>query len=290
MIMTRMRALWRSWYDRFLAAEKEALAFPGPASVLRHYNSFTSYFRVRAAWEFARCRGGDRVLLVGDAGGKDYWFFRWQGLEPAVVDVAEQELIGEVMIHDISAPELPFAPQSFDAIVMCDVLEHLYDDIRALANLRLMLKDNGRLVLSGPYWHDLPEHHVRIHSPRIIRRMLGHHGFSIQEFTARGFLVNLYRVLHPLFLLGHVLAFLLTGRTRAMAFNQRLYALVQKAQTWPAAPYLDRVLFGMRGGLNGYVLAALKSEGERYDGVAVNREQFANLGREKERGQKGGCN
>jgi SAM-dependent methyltransferase len=277
-VISKAKLHWQDLHQEMLQAEKAALNFPGPPSVLRHYNSFTSFFRVRTVWEFMEAKPGDRVLIVGDAGGKDYWFLAWNDIVCDVIDVAEQSLIPKVLIWDISAPQPPFPAQTFDVIVMCDVLEHLYDDVSALANIRFMLKDSGRLILSGPYWHDAPDHHVRIHSPRIIERMLRHHGFKIEKITSRGFMVNFYRVLHPVFLLSHYLAYRLTGRARIIDFNIALFQAVKPLQAMDFVPYLDRIIFGQRGGLNGYVLRAGKHDDAVYDHVSANREVFKNSG------------
>ena len=277
--MTRgLRAQWRRRHEQMLQREKDLLHFPGPPTVLRYYNSFTSFFRIHAAWEYAACRPGDRVLLVGDGGGKDYWYFAWQGVRCEAVDVAEQALLPGVIIADISAGELPFAPETFDAIVMCDVLEHIYNDCQALANVHRLLKPAGRLVLSGPYWHDFPEHHVRLHSPRIVERMLQHHGFRVESITCRGFLVGFYRVVHPVFLFLHYLLFQAIGRHDALSWNRRFYRWIFRIQSRPWVPYLDRRLWGMRGGLNGYVLRAAKTDCKTFDAVAANRAAFTNMG------------
>jgi SAM-dependent methyltransferase len=276
--LARIKAHWARLHQGMLDREKEELGFPGPSSVMRLYNSFTTFFRVLAAWEFMEAKPGDRVLLVGDAGagGKDYWFYAWNGVWCDVVDVAEQASIPNVVIHDISAPGLPFEPGTFDVAVMCDVLEHIYNDTGALANLHSLLKDGGRLVLSGPYWHDLPEFHVRIHSPRIIRRMLRHHGFKIRKVISRGFLINVYRLFHAPYLLLHYLLFRLTGKVRMIECNRLLYRLIKGVQARDFVPYLDRALFGQAGGANGYVLWADKDHGPGYDAVAINRESFEN--------------
>jgi len=265
-------------HEVMLNYEKAILKFPGPADVLRNYNSFTSYFRVRTTWEYADCKPGQKVLLVGDGGGKDYWYFAYHGIYCDVVDVAEQSLIPYVLIWDISSSELPFNSETFDAVIMCDVLEHIYNDVKALANIHAMLKNSGYLVLSGPYWHDIPDHHVRIHSPKIIVRMLHHNGFRVEKITSRGFIVNLYRTIHPFILFIHYLIFLTTGNVNMIHFNKILYNAIKGIQAKEIIPYLDRMIFGNRGGLNGYVLRACKNLDMPYDVASLNRNIFTNMG------------
>jgi len=50
----------------------------------------------------------------------------------------------------IDAHSLPFANNSFDCIVMTEVLEHLYSPYRALEEIHRVLTPNGILVLSTP--------------------------------------------------------------------------------------------------------------------------------------------
>ncbi len=49
-----------------------------------------------------------------------------------------------------SAEHLPFADDSFDVIVMLEVIEHTCSDMAALAEIRRVLKVGGTLVLSTP--------------------------------------------------------------------------------------------------------------------------------------------
>jgi len=58
--MPSLSSIWQARHQQMLQQEKISLKFPGPASVLRNYNSFTSYFRVRTTWNQAAGRPGDR--------------------------------------------------------------------------------------------------------------------------------------------------------------------------------------------------------------------------------------
>lgn len=48
------------------------------------------------------------------------------------------------------AERLPFADQSFDLVVLADVIEHIPDAGRALSEVRRVLRDGGRLVCVTP--------------------------------------------------------------------------------------------------------------------------------------------
>jgi SAM-dependent methyltransferase len=63
--------------------------------------------------------------------------------------------------------QLPFSDESFDLIVLLDVLEHIEDDRGALASLTAKLKPGGFLIITVPafsfLWgsHDESHHHKR---------------------------------------------------------------------------------------------------------------------------------
>ncbi len=51
--------------------------------------------------------------------------------------------------------QLPFADESFDAVISTFALEHAVNPLRTLEELRRMVRPGGRIVLLGPSW-DLP--------------------------------------------------------------------------------------------------------------------------------------
>jgi SAM-dependent methyltransferase len=92
---------------------------------------------------------------------------------------------------DLRAP--PFADH-FDAVVLFDVLEHLRDDDRVVANIHRMLRQGGRIVLTVPahawLWSridELSSHHRR-YGRKDMSELLERNGFELLErrffFTA----------------------------------------------------------------------------------------------------------
>ncbi len=265
-------------YGNLLEAQKRRERFPGPVCNLRWYNSFTSYFRNELVRRMCVEEGAKRILIVGDGGGRDYWYLRWMGFEDlTVVDIAPQPVIPGLIQGDIAGP-LPFAAGSFDCVVACDILEHLYDDHQALQNIHGLLREGGMFVMAGPYWHDADRTHVRIHSPEIIRRTLEDSGFIVYEQLSRGGLTQLYmRLLHPVNLMVNIFCFALTGRTLFRRVNEALFALNRYVVRWRRLPNIERALFGMSGGLNGYVIRSHRIEGPLPDVKKMSREKFANM-------------
>jgi len=133
--------------------------------------------------------GKNKLLIVGDAGGRDWMHLRQLDKEIYLVDIAHQENIPNLYDQSIEKPT-PFDDKFFDGVVMNEVVEHLFFDVDALNEINRILKDDGILVVTVPYMsnvQDIPEFHVRVHSPKSIRRLLERCGFEIEEHFCRGF-------------------------------------------------------------------------------------------------------
>jgi methionine biosynthesis protein MetW len=56
---------------------------------------------------------------------------------------------------DVDEGELPFAGHSFDAVVCCDVLEHVFDPVVFVRRIARIIRPGGQFVISVPnirYW------------------------------------------------------------------------------------------------------------------------------------------
>ena len=135
------------------------------------------------------------VLNVGPSWGRDYYALTQQGKQVVNADIAPQSHLDSLVLCDVTRG-LPFAKQRFEAVLMPEVLEHLIEDAPALAEVRRVLCDDGVLVVSVPFYDDEAEFHVRIHSPRSIRRLLHSAGFEVVAYIERGGLVSMPRLVH----------------------------------------------------------------------------------------------
>jgi len=85
--------------------------------------------------------------------------------------------------------QLPFAPASFDVILMLDVLEHFADEGPLLGAVRRLLRPGGTLLVSVPAYqflwstHDVVLQHVRRYTARRLRQALGAAGFAVRRVT-----------------------------------------------------------------------------------------------------------
>lgn len=162
---------------------------------------------------------GDRVLDMGCGGGRHAFALYRRGADVVALDMDEAELkdvagmfaamleAGQVPLGATAialrgnAYALPFDDASFDRIIAAEVLEHLPEDGRAMAELFRVLKPGGLIAVTVPRWgpelvcwalsnayHEVPGGHVRIYRGTELRRRLtaagldpvgGHHTHAL---------------------------------------------------------------------------------------------------------------
>ncbi|MCE5241011.1 methyltransferase domain-containing protein [bacterium] len=136
-----------------------------------------------------------------------------------------------VAAGDVAA--LPYAENTFAAVISCDVLEHLPDDQAGLAEMMRVLRPGGCLIVTVPahrfLWseHDEALAHRRRYSARELRRKL-------QETGAR--VVKLSPVVVAAF--GPILAFRLAQRLRPKLPDE------PRTDLRVLSPWLNNLLIG----------------------------------------------
>jgi SAM-dependent methyltransferase len=127
---------------------------------------------------------GDRVLDVGCGTG---WLADhlgdYTGVDRDAGAVEEGRRRGRNIVHvDLDRSPLPFPDASFDGAILKDVLEHVLEPARLVAEVRRVLRDGGRAFASAPdvqrwVWDDYT--HVRPFSLKAFKRLFGDHGFAV---------------------------------------------------------------------------------------------------------------
>ncbi len=154
-------------------------------------------------------RPGDRVLDLGCGGGRHAFALFKAGCRVVALDRSASDLVEvDVMFRALrlagepppgarasavraDAYALPFPDDAFDAVVAAEVLEHLPDDGRAVAELVRVLRPGGRLAVTvpryGPEWvcwalsdayHQVEGGHVRIYRADELTRQLAGAGLE----------------------------------------------------------------------------------------------------------------
>ena len=161
---------------------------------------------------------GDRVLDMGCGGGRHAFSLYKRGADVVALDLSFEDLVEvKTMFTAIelegqapegasaatvrgSAYDLPFEDESFDRVIAAEILEHLPEDERAMAELFRVLKPGGLLAVTVPRWlpekvnwalsddyHEVEGGHVRIYKGSELRAKLEKQGLDYQgEHHAHG--------------------------------------------------------------------------------------------------------
>jgi ubiquinone/menaquinone biosynthesis C-methylase UbiE len=209
--------------------------------------------------EFLAASPGLVALDVGAGSGTFSNLLSARGFEVTSTDVTEEAL--EVLRTRVAGPveradatSLPFATSSFDSVILGEVLEHLENDMAALAEAARVLRPSGVLAVSvprNPAWFSRSDRwagHVRRYTRAQLVDRVKQAGFGDVTCRAWGF---------PVSALYHRTVFELVVSRRATssaplrAGSPILAVLLQ----------LDRLFVGWERGALGYILVARRREG-----------------------------
>jgi len=178
-----------------------------------------------------------KVLIVGPSWGRDFYTLAELGKQVLNMDIALQRHL-PAMVQGDASRGFPFPTHFFDAVVMSEVLEHLIEDWVALEEAHRVLKDNGRLIVTVPFYSDQPLYHVRIHSSKTILRLLAASGFSADRIIYRGGVcIRFPRLVHAIrrFLSPVRLS---TAWYRAAVMMDRWWGEQRWSQRWAKGAYI----------------------------------------------------
>jgi SAM-dependent methyltransferase len=103
-----------------------------------------------------------------------------------------------------SALDLPFPENRFDTVVSTEVLEHVPDPLRALKEMRRVVKPGGHVIVSTPmYWprHEVPYDYFRYPYDGLLH-LLKESGLELVQLYNRGrsyaFLGQVIQGIHPI--------------------------------------------------------------------------------------------
>lgn len=131
-----------------------------------------------------------------------------EGIEKAIaVDISEESLVNcsdigfETLRADLNTDSLPYKKDTFDIAIATEIIEHLHHPYRIIGELRRVLKENGRLLVTVPnvarlrnrigllFGKDptpvespgIADVHIREFSLASISRLLEYNGFEVEQ-------------------------------------------------------------------------------------------------------------
>lgn len=140
---------------------------------------------------------GKKVLDVGSAQGWYIKYLKDLGYEVTASDIEKAVAFADVPFVQTSDAGLPFADGSFDTVLAINVIEHVEDENKILAELHRATKK--RLLLSVPnaddellqkynltFRHQTDKTHRRGYSKESIKKKLEQAGFEVKKIILDG--------------------------------------------------------------------------------------------------------
>ncbi|MET4896857.1 class I SAM-dependent methyltransferase [Sphingomonadaceae bacterium jetA1] len=143
---------------------------------------------------YGKLPGDARILEIGCGTGHNIPMLAAFGtvdaieIDPAARAIAAQRLGRPV--GDAPLPELPgIARGAYDLVAVLDVVEHIQDDVAALAAMKTCLKPGGKILIAVPahqwMWsaHDVVNHHHRRYSKTTLVNAIKKAGLAPRKLT-----------------------------------------------------------------------------------------------------------
>ena len=160
-------------------------------------------------------RADDHVLDVGAGFGRHVYECARRGARVVALDYADDEVIetrdtldamvadGQIHVDRLTgvvqgdATALPFPDDTFDVVITSEVLEHIQDDVAAIAEMVRVLRPGGRFAATVPSWSPevvnwklsdeyhapkAPGGHLRIYTRTELRAKLRSAGLDVDGY------------------------------------------------------------------------------------------------------------
>ena len=135
-----------------------------------------------------------RILEIGCGTGHNLpMLARFGAVEAIEIDPAARAIASERIgrpVGDAPLPALPGVERgAYDLVAVLDVVEHIADDVAALAAMKTLLKPGGKILIAVPahrwLWsaHDVVNHHHRRYSKASLTKAVVGAGLTPRKLT-----------------------------------------------------------------------------------------------------------
>ncbi len=136
--------------------------------------------------------GDARILEIGCGTGHNLpMLARFGAVEAIEIDPAARTVAAERLGRPVGDAPLPALPGiergAYDLVAVLDVVEHIEDDVAALAAMKTLLKPGGKILIAVPahqwMWsaHDVVNHHHRRYSKTTLRHAIAAAGMKPEK-------------------------------------------------------------------------------------------------------------
>ena len=147
----------------------------GLAHRLRHLYEGQTLVRILFNVELSKETISGRVIDVGGGRNPDYFSYM-----TVVSGTMIEPLDGSISGIDFEKDPLPYGAQSVDTVVLCNVLEHIYNYAFLLSEIHTALRPKGKIIGFVPFlvgYHADPHDYFR-YTNEALEKMLTEAGFS----------------------------------------------------------------------------------------------------------------
>ena len=143
---------------------------------------------------YADLPGDARILEIGCGTGHNLpMLARFGSVEAIEIDPAARRIASERLGQPVGDAPLPALPgierEAYDLVAVLDVVEHIEDDVAALAAMKSLLKPGGKVLIAVPahqwMWsaHDTVNHHHRRYSKATLTKAIRDAGLKSAKLT-----------------------------------------------------------------------------------------------------------
>lgn len=144
-----------------------------------------------------------RILDIGCGTGETLTFLdsylpipKLSGVDSSQVAVNYAKKRGHSDIRKVDALNLPYQDNTFDYILLLDVIEHIKDDASLLSEAKRVLKKGGKILITSPalqfIWsdHDRDQGHFRRYTRTMIKKLANNEKLKIMRISYFNFFLS----------------------------------------------------------------------------------------------------